>query len=171
MIYPVSGAEVWENIGKPIFTADVSGTPTITQRFRHPSKNMVVIGAQIGVILYNDPVFTSLTAKIYADRDGAVGKLLGTSSNSYTQADCLETESHGLKFAGFTFDKLNLKSSQWYHLALIPTVYTGDASSHIAWRTSYPDPQYPTGLTLNAAKAAKHHLDFGIIGALLGGEN
>lgn len=161
----------WRMIGTTIFTADVAGVPSVTQRFRHPTKSISLRGVQVGVILYNDPAFTALSLRVYSDRAGEPGKLLATSTNSWTKAQCLLLEVNAIKFAGFTFEYLNLIAGEWYHLALIPTGYTGNDASHVGWRISYPNPQYPTGLTLNAAKAANHHLDFGLVGALIGAEN
>lgn len=170
MLYPVSGPEGWRMIGRTQDTADVTGVPALTQRFRHPSRSMVIHGCQIGMILVGDPSFTAVEARIYSDRSGSPGKLLRTSTNSWTKAQCLEAEDHGVKFAGFNFNFFNARVGVWYHLALIPLSYTGDYDSHLGWRTSYPDPQYPTGLTVNAAKGAKLHLDFALIGALVGAE-
>lgn len=160
----------WRMIGRTIDTADVAGVPALTQRFRHPNRSVIMHGVQVGVILCNDPDFATLEARIYSDRNGSPGKLLRTSTNSWTKAQLLLAEQNGVKFAGFNFNFMNLQRAQWYHLAIVPTAYTGDYDSHVGWRTSYPDPQYPTGLTLNAAKAANHHLDFGIIGDVLEAE-
>lgn len=171
MLYPVSGPEAWKMIGRTIDTADVAGVPALTQRFRHPTHSVLLHGVQVGIILCNNPDFAAIEARIYADRGGAPGKLLKVSENSYTKAECLELEENAVKFAGFRFGLMNLHMGAWYHLALVPTAYTGDYGSHVGWRTSYPDPQYPTGLTLNAAKAAQHHLEFALVGALIGSES
>lgn len=160
----------WRMIGRQFNTADVAGVPSVTQRFRHPLKSVLMRGAQLGVILCNDPDFATLTARIYADRGGSPGKLIASSSNSWSKAQVLVAQNNGIKFCGFTFPFVNLMAGEWYHLALIPTAYTGDYDSHVGWRISYPDPQYPELLTLNAAKAAEHHLDFGIIGAFVEAE-
>ncbi len=156
----------WRMIGKPILTADLPNA--VFQRFRHPTKNVMVTGLQVGVILYNDPVFTSLEARIYSDSASTPKKLLATSTNTWAKAELLETEAHGVKFAGFSFDGITLIAGEYYHLVLYPNGYTGTDASHIAWRMSYPDPQYPTGLTLDAAHGDNHHLEFSIIGYTFG---
>lgn len=156
----------WRMIGTPILTADLPAT--VSQKFRHPSKNVLVKGVQCGIILYNDPAFTTLEARIYSDNGGTAKKLLATSSNSWSKAEILTTEIHGLKFIGFSFDGITLIENEWYHLVLYPNGYTGTDASHIAWRMSYPDPQYTTGLTLDAAHGDNHHLEFSIIGYAFG---
>lgn len=161
----------WKMIGRTIDTADVAGVPALTQRFRHPSYSFILKGVQMGVILCNDPDFATLEARIYADKNGSPGRLIAVSTNSWSKAEVLLAEANGLKFAGFDFDFVNMKGGKWYHLALVPTAYTGDYDSHVGWRVSYPDPQYPLNLTLTAAKAANHHMDFGIVGALIGNES
>lgn len=162
---------MWRMIGRQLDTADLAGVPSVTQRFRHPSRALVLRGVQIGVILCNDPTFDDLSAKIYADRAGSPGKLIATSSTLWSKAQVLTQYQNGVKFCGFTFPDVNLQAGTWYHLALVPTAYVGDNDSHVAWRTSYPDPQYSLNLELNAAKAANHHLEFSIIGAFVGNES
>jgi hypothetical protein len=155
----------WRMIGTPLDTADL---PTgVSQRFRHPEKSMILRGVQVGMILYNDPDFSDIEARIYTDNNGVAGKLLAISQNTWAKPVVLTTHDHGVKFAGFSFDYLSLRGGTYYHLVLHPNDYTGDSSSHIGWRISYPDPQYRLNLTVNAAKAAKHHLDFGVIGSLI----
>lgn len=160
----------WKMIGRTINTADVVDVPALTQRFRIPSRHAILHGAQIGVLLCNDPVFTALEARIYSDRNGSPGMLLRTSTNQWLKEEVLLAQADGVKWAGFSFNFLNLAAGTWYHLALVPTGYTGDYDSHVGWRVSYPDPQYPLNLELSAAKAALHHLDFGLVGALVGAE-
>ena len=158
----------WRMIGKPILTADLTAPIGVSQKFSKPSGGMIVTGAQVGVILYNDPAFTSLSARIYSDSAGSPKVLLATSTNSYTKAELLEVEDHALKFTGFSFNSVPLQSGVSYHLVLFPSGYTGTDASHIAWRMSYPDPQYQTGLTLDAAHADNHHLEFSLLGKSLG---
>lgn len=161
---------MWRNVVKPIATADVASIG-VYQRFRHPTKNMVVHGVHIGMALYNDPAFTDIRMKIYADRNGSPGKLLATSTTVYTKAEVLLVEDHALKFAGFLFEPaLTLRANQWYHLVLEPSGYTGNDSTFLAWRHSYPDCQYTmVDVDQDAPHAAKHHLDFSLYGYTLEG--
>lgn len=152
----------WRMIGKPYETAEMSGTPTITQKFVCTT-NQILKGINAGIIFYNDPTFTNIALRLYSDQGGSAKSLIATSSTIYTKAQCMAGDTNSYRIMGFTFGGIHLRAGMTYHLALYATGYTGDSSAHIAWRSSYPDPQYRTGLTLNAAKAAKHHFEFGII--------
>ena len=46
----------------------------------------------------------------------------------------------------FPFDDVNLRKDESYFFHLALTGYTGDETSHIAWRQGWPDPIYRTGL-------------------------
>jgi hypothetical protein len=155
----------WRNLVKPLSTADVAGN-LVSQRFRHPDKTVVLHGIHAGLAVYNDAAFGSLSMKLFSDRAGSPGMLIASSTNSYTKAQVL-TQNSALKFAGFVFNGILLQAAEWYHLLLVPSAYTGIDSSFVAWRVSYPDPQYPVLMTLNAAKGAKHHFDFSVYGYTL----
>ncbi len=152
----------WRMIGKPILTADLPNA--VFQRFRHPTKHVLVAGIQVPILLYNDPVFTNLELRIYSDSASSPKKLIATSTNVWTKAQLLEVQDHAIKFVGFSFDGVFLNSAEYYHLVLYPNGYTGTNASHIAWKSTYPDPQYRTGLTLQAANGDNHPLEFSIIG-------
>ncbi len=154
----------WRMISKPYTTAEMIGTPTISQRFT-TSTNQALRGVAAGVLVYNNPAITALTMEIWTDRDSSAAVLIATSSTSYSKVQLLGVENSSYNLVGFTFDDIALRSGGFYHLALRASGYTGDATSHVAWRKSYPDPQYRTGMTLNAAKAANHHLEFSLITA------
>lgn len=160
----------WKNLVKPLSTADVLNN-IVSQRFRHPTKAMVVTGVVLGFAGYNNPAFGELRAKIYSDRAGAPGKLLATSLNARAKAD-VHSLPNFLKWATFSFEEVQLQAGEWYHIVLEPSTYTGVDASFLAWRYSYPDPQYPIVLDdqgdLNAAGAARHHLDFALQGYTLG---
>lgn len=156
----------WRNVVKPLSTADVAGN-LVSQRFRHPTKGMVVDGVVLGLAGYNDPAFGELRVRIYSDRNGAPGKLIATSTNGRLKA-AVHTLANFMKWATFSFDEVQLQAGEWYHLVLVPSAYTGVDASFLAWRISYPDPQYPLVAEddgdLNAAGAARHHLDFALHG-------
>lgn len=158
----------WRMIGKPITTAEMSATvPTIYQSVKISSgePNRILKGLVAGVIFYNAPSFTSLALEIWSDLGGSPGKLIATSTNSHLASTILANEDHAYRLLGFTFSSVPMKDNQLYHVALRASSYTGDSTSHIAWRNSYPDPQYRTGLTLNAAKGAKHPMELSLISA------
>jgi hypothetical protein len=158
----------WRMIGKPIYTADNAATkPAISQSIELPAINasQYLKGVGVGVILFNDPAFTDVRAEIWSDDAGAPGVLIAQSTNVWTKAELLTVDIHGYKLIGFTFDPFAIKSGNIYRAAIRMTGYTGDAASHIAWRHSYPDPQYQSGLTLDAAHAVKHPLEITIFSA------
>lgn len=136
----------WKMMGQPFSTADISSTiPVWTQKFKVKSTETpkILLGINAGLIFYGNPVFTLLRAEIWND---PVTKLIDVSSNSYAKASVF-TNTHAFKHVGFTFDKLHLKPDVNYNVTIRPTVYTGNSSSHIAWRHGFPDPQYTTNIT------------------------
>jgi hypothetical protein len=160
------GIMSWRMIGKPLLTADMSGIPTITQKFNSAAltNDYLLKSIGLGIILYNDPVFTNVYAEIWSDRSGAAQKLIAT-SNSIPKSECLLTDLHGFKMIGFSFDSaIPMRSQTAYHVALRASGYTGTNASHLALRISYPDQQY-TSATPDAVNGAKHHFDMSIISA------
>lgn len=153
----------WRMIGKPILTADL---PFAVSQKVELDAAKVLRGIQVGVILYGDPAFTSLEARIYTDNAGTPKKLIATSTNAPLKAAILEVEDHGMKFMGFSFNYVNLLANTPYHFVLYPNGYTGTDASHIAWRMSYPDPQYRTGITLDAAHGDNHPLELSLVGEI-----
>lgn len=151
----------WTMVGTPISTAEMAtAIPSIYQRFRLPTTKFdsLLHGVGLGVILYGDPAFTNLYAELWADRDSAPISLLATTETVYTKAQLLTQYTHGYKYVGMKFQKpVQLKAGTYYHIALRASGYTGNDSSHLAWRHAYPDPQYSAGLgfTVEAIKAAK----------------
>lgn len=153
----------WDIIGKPISTAEM-GTTAISQRIITPPKRILLKAVQAHVIFYGDPVFTALSMRLYHDSAGSPGALIAeTFSKSKAE---LITLDHGCKFIGWEFDKaIPMQLSTAYHFVLFASGYTGDDTSHIAWKYAYPDPQFEGGLTLDAAHADNHPLELTMVGA------
>lgn len=148
-------------LGKPITTAEMGGT-SISQQILTPKK-FLLAGVQAGVIFYGDPAYTSLVMRLYHDSAGSPGGLIAT-SKSYSKAE-IQSLAHAYKFIGFGFDPfVPMQSSALYHLVLYAAGYTGDASSHIAYRLAYPDPQYTEGQDLDAAHADNHPFEMTFVG-------
>ena len=153
-------------LGRPIETADNSASaPGVYQKFEVPS-NILMRAVRVGVIHYNNPTYTSIQLKIYGNRNGSPGKLLHTSSNSITKATIAAVENHSYKETYFEFiPSPSLRAGEEYFAAIfINGAYVGNSSAHLAWKTTWPDPIFDTGVTQNQAKAAKYPLDFSIIG-------
>lgn len=156
----------WRMLGKPIYTADNSASaPGVYQKFK-VSSNILVRAFRIGVVHYNNPTYTSLQLKIYGNRNGSIGKLLHTSSNSVTKSTIAETENHTYKETYFEFlPSPSLRSGEEYFAAIfINGAYVGNSSTHIAWKSTWPDPIFDTGVTQTQAKSAKYPFDLAIIG-------
>lgn len=152
-------------LGKPIATAEINGK-TIYQSVKIPALvNMVIRGVTIGLIVYNDPTFTSLHLNLFDDDSGLPGKLIAQ-SDAVLKLE-LHTLDHAYKVVGFTFQDIPVKAGGTVHFALGGVGYVGDASSHIAIRNSYPDPQFIAGLTLDAAHADNHPFEICLVGAEL----
>jgi hypothetical protein len=150
----------WDAIGKPFSTADMSATlPVIYQPFKTTSElNQILRTVVAGLLFYNQPAFGTVALEIWSDNQGVPGRLLAT-SDSFTQAEC-NFNSFAYRIMGFTFSPgVVLKRNVMYHLTVRASAYTGDATSHIAWRQSFPDPQYTTGLTLTLEYGAKLPFD------------
>lgn len=134
----------WKVWGERIDTADFAGS---TPRLYQPlvtNRHLVLKGIRTWLIEYNNPTLTSLTLRIYADRAGIPGKLLYESSALTKSA--IFTQANGVREAGFTFPQLPaLQSATRYHVVLWGVGYTGDETSHLAWRRGWPDPVYTAG--------------------------
>jgi hypothetical protein len=157
----------WRMIGKPISTAEMSGIPTVTQKFYSmPLTNDYLLKSVImGIIFYNDPAFTNVYVEIWSDRSGAAQKLIAT-SNVIPKSECLVVEDHAFRQIGFSFDSaIPLRAQTPYHLAIRASGYTGNDASHIAARISYPDPQYGNIIQKDATQAATHPFDFVLVSA------
>lgn len=156
----------WDHIGKPISTADaIAAVPNFYQKFRVTTgyKNQLLLGVVAGLMFYNFPAFGNVKLEVWSDDNGGPGRKIAE-SDTYLQADC-NTDDFAYRIMGFTFAKISLKKNTYYYLTVKPSAYTGDATSHIAWRQSYPDPQNPTGITLTLEYGLKYPYDVTFITA------
>jgi hypothetical protein len=147
----------WDHIGKPISTAEMAAAiPSIVQGFMVTEgyKNQLLKGVVVGLLYYNNPIFTDVKLEVWSNKSGLPGRLLHTSSDSFLQAEC-NTDLMVYRIQGFEFLPFGLKKNTLYHLAIRASGYTGDALNHIAWRQSWPDPQYPNGVTLTLEYGTK----------------
>ena len=132
-------------------TADLT-SPNFTQKFNPISKNIMMDRVRVWLTGFNSPSFSYLNMKLYADRSGSSGKLIAVSLNQVTQA-ALETDldnvaqPYWLTETYFEFDKLPLKSTENYHLAIQGVGYTFSASSYLGWVKAWPDAVYRQGLS------------------------
>lgn len=159
----------WRMICKPLETAEmtVGNVPTVYQGFTlsstAPSK--LLRGVMVAVFAHNPNSFTGLCLELWSD-NGGPSKLIATSTNTKVRADLLPTsDNYGICFLPFTFADIPLRAGAKYHLALKAVGYTYSSSAHLAWKHSFPDPQYRTGLTITIVKAATMPLEFDLITA------
>ena len=157
----------WRMIVKPISTADnAAAIPTVYQKFKPKTfgKYLIFSGASVGLVFYNNPIFTDISLELWSDLSGPT-KLIATSTNSYTKASMLLIEDHAYKIAGFSFNDLFLKYNSHYNLTLRITGYTGHDSSYIGMRQGYPDPQYLSGLDTSAKSGDNTPFEISILGS------
>jgi len=118
--------------------------------FKMPSAK-ILLGIRTWIVVYNDPTFTDLNAKLYSDE--IIGglhtpkALIASSTKSITKAEVL-TLDNGVREIPFTFDYIPLNADTFYNLVINGAGYSYSAGSHLAWRVSYPNPVYTDGITV-----------------------
>ncbi len=140
----------WRVWGQPYASGELSNT-SYYQPFRM-NADTIVKTVRTWFIVYNDPVFTSLTAKIYATddqiEDGTYPptKLLYT-SDSRTKAQ-IHNADYGARETWFEFSPtVPLEGNTWYALVINGVGYTPTSSSYLCWMHSYPDAVYDSNYT------------------------
>jgi len=139
------------------------GTKSCKVKF---GKNIILQYSPTWIIFYNDPPVTSLKMEIYSDNDGSIGSLLHTSTNQPTKSQMISLE-NGIKHISFLWNNIQLDGVNWYHFVLNGTTSGLSASSTIAWKHSFPDPVYRTGLALSLEELQVTPYDIYFIGAEL----
>lgn len=154
----------WDHIAKYYSTAEMIGTPTQYQKFKITSDSSQILkGAVVVLFFYNLPVFDEVYLELWSDDNGSISRKIAE-SDSYTDAEC-NTSNFAHRTMGFTFPGIALNPDTYYYLTVRADAYTGDETSHIAWRQSWPDPQYPTGITLTLEYGLKFPFDLSLITA------
>lgn len=126
--------------GDDFSSADMTGVSKFVT-FK-PNKNIVVRYIRTAFVIYNDPVFTDLNAKIYSvGADNVPVELLHTSTDSRTKAE-IHTLANGVKSTYFTFNDIPLQENTYYNLVINGTGYLPTTNSYIAWKLAFPDPVY-----------------------------
>lgn len=153
----------WTVYGDSYDTSDDLTNGTKSVRFKLNAKKIIRY-IRTWLILYNDPGLTNVTMKIYADESESKGDLLYSSSTTHTKAEIL-TLDNGVKEVYFQFADIALDGDNWYHAVLVGTSTGFTASSHLAWKNSYPFPVYPDGFTNTYTNLPKFPYTFTLIGA------
>lgn len=128
---------------RPFYNASEALDTTNYQTFSS-SSNVFVRAVRSAVIIFNNPTFLTLSAKIHENNGGIPGALLETSSNSHTKAELLGSDSYAYRGVYFEFENdLILRADEIYHMVL---EFTGASafsdSSFVAWVQDVYDPLY-----------------------------
>lgn len=141
----------WKVYGETLLTADLTSNLRVFQTVKL-TKNVVLRAVRAWFILFNDPALTSMTFDIYSadiENGNAPKKLLHSSTNSITKAQFLDSDTNGVREAFWQFNDVTLNKDDFYNFVPRGTGYTGTTGSHIAWKHSWPDSPYRTGLDLD----------------------
>lgn len=113
-------------------------------------RNVILRATRTWIVAYNDPVFTSLSMKIYSNQVvsgiNTPKKLLHTSTDVRTKAEIF-TLPNAAKEIYFNFDDVPLREGDTYNFVInavgyVPVNFPDPDASLLAWRKGYPDPIY-----------------------------
>lgn len=141
----IMGWSVW---GRSFESGDLANT-NLYQPFRM-NTDTIVKAVRTWIIVYGNPTFTDLNAKIYSSesRSGTeTPVLLLHTSDSRTKAQ-IHTENYAIRETWFEFtNTAALQGDTWYNLVINGTGYSPTTNSYLAWRHGYPDPVISTNYT------------------------
>jgi len=155
----------WRVWGEQLTTADFSGTPRVYQAVKFNS-DIILRACRTWIIFYNDPAITSVQMRIYSNNGGVPGKLIHTSTNTLTKAECI-TLQNGVKEVYFDFNFPVFKAEDTYHFVLWGNGYTGDSTSHVAWMRGFPDPVHTAGISAGYQYLLRYPFQIYFIGSEL----
>lgn len=109
-------------------------------------RDTVVRAVRIGLVIYNNPTFTSATMKIYTDKslpgNAKSPKKLVATSDSRSKSE-ITTMAYGYREVYFTFNDVVLHAGETYNFVLNLAGYSSpSASSHVAWVRDFAIPIY-----------------------------
>jgi len=114
------------------------------------NKNLILRALRTWIVVYNDPIFTNLNAKIYSNEIintmNAPKKLLYTSSKSLSKSQIITLE-NGIKEIYFEFNYVPINGDDTYNIVINGTDYVYGLGSHLGWVKAWPDPIYREGYT------------------------
>lgn len=140
----------WEVYGQPYDTGELSDT-SYYQSFRL-NQDTIIKTIRTWFIVFNDPIFTDLTAKIYATDDQIEDGTFPPTKLLHTSDSRLKSQIHTLDYGAretwFQFSPtIPLEGNTWYALVINATGYIPTSSSYLCWMHAYPDPVYQTNWT------------------------
>lgn len=155
----------WTLYGERLLSTDFSAAPRVYQPFTMP-RTTKVKAIRTWFVIYNNPTFTALTMRIYANSGGVPTDLLHTFDNSWALADLLLVDHYGAKEVYFEFDNpLWLKGGDTYHLVPWVTGNSFTSASHLSWVKGFPDPNTVISPTLALKNIASLPHYLAVIGA------
>lgn len=107
-----------------------------------PNKNIFLVGVRTTLVIYQDPVFTGISASIYSVENNAPSFEIAASTDARTKAE-MHTEANGVKSTYFSFNSVALQKDTTYAFVIQGTGYLPTDNSYIAWKLAFPDPIYP----------------------------
>lgn len=151
--------------GERLVTADFAGTIPRVYVSVTFNKNFVLKAVRTWVIIYNNPTFTALQLRVYSNKNGAPAQLIHTFDKQWSLAEITDYD-YALKEIYFdvTLPRF-FKDEDVYHFALWATDYTGDGSSHVAWKRGYHDPNAVLSVVPNTANLLHVPPNMAFIGA------
>lgn len=112
--------------------------------------NYIVKAFRTWIVVVDDPVFTSLSMKIYSNEvvssKNTVKKLLHTSTDVRTKAE-IHTLENGVKEIYFTFNDIPVQENTFYNVVINGVGYLPTSGSYLAWMKAFPDPIYGNNYT------------------------
>lgn len=155
---------MWLVWGERFETADLSSNQRVFQPVTF-NKNIVLKACKTWFIINGNPTYTNVYMEIWSNENNAPKRLLYTSSNVVTKTTLCD-ENNGVREAYFDFDMLpTFQENDIYHFVPRATGYTGAQASHLAWKKSYPDPVYKTGIDSSYTSLLISPYDIYFIGA------
>lgn len=153
----------WMVLAKP-YDTDASLTDASVFQSVKFSENVILKAVMSWMVVFNDPTFTSLSMKIYSNDEQEASTtpkvLLHTSTNTQMKSS-VHTLDHACKELFFEFANINLRRGTWYNFVINAVGYSGASSaSHLAWKNTYPDPIYTTGVDESKPLADTYPLTF-----------
>lgn len=153
----------WKVLAKPYDSDSSISDKSIFQSVKF-DENVVLKAVMAWVMVFNNPTFNYLFMDIYSDDDQQAArtpkKLLHTSTNMQLKAE-IHSLNYACKEVYFEFGNINLRRETWFNFSMNANGYSdASAAKHLAWKSTYPDPQYPEGVTLSQAAAGQYPLTF-----------
>lgn len=133
----------WDFYANRFETSDFAGAPLIYQPFTLP-RDTRVKALRTWFVFYNNPVFDSLTMRIYGSNNGVIGDLLTTFDKVWTLSEITTFDYASLEIWFDFTNEFWLSGGVEYFLAPDFDSPSFSSSSHVSWVKGFPDPNTTT---------------------------